>query len=303
MARLAERLAAAANPDGGWPYYAGRASRLEPTCWALLALTADPAAPPVTLAAHLEFLRSTQGAAGLLADPGTGVPNLAWSGLALLALPALEAPDATVDRLGAGVVAAKGVALDPDVLLGQDNRLQAWSWMPGTFSWIEPTALCVLALKRLPEGRRPGAAGTRIADGEAVLLDRVCPSGGWNYGNASVLGQDLRAYVPTTALALLALQDRASEPAVGLSLSWLDRHALAERSAMALALAALALAVHRRPFGHVLAALDAEDARTHFLDNAHLLAMAAYAAAIPAHDAAAFRVAGPGASPVRGGAA
>ncbi len=33
-------LIAARNPDGGWPYYAGKTSRLEPTAWALLALHA-----------------------------------------------------------------------------------------------------------------------------------------------------------------------------------------------------------------------------------------------------------------------
>ena len=39
-----ESLLAARNPDGGWPYYAGKTSRLEPTTWALLALreTGDP---------------------------------------------------------------------------------------------------------------------------------------------------------------------------------------------------------------------------------------------------------------------
>ncbi len=31
-------LLSAANADGGWGYYPGKASRLEPTCWALLAL-------------------------------------------------------------------------------------------------------------------------------------------------------------------------------------------------------------------------------------------------------------------------
>ena len=52
-------------------------------------------------------------------------------------------------------------------------------------------------------------ADTRIRDGEAVLRDRVCVDGGWNYGNSNVFGKNLPAYIPTTAIALLALQDRA----------------------------------------------------------------------------------------------
>jgi hypothetical protein len=37
---LLDRLAALANPDGGWGYAAGKASHPEPTCLALLALGA-----------------------------------------------------------------------------------------------------------------------------------------------------------------------------------------------------------------------------------------------------------------------
>ena len=39
-------LLAGRNADGGWGYYPGKASRLEPTCWALLAL---PDVDPVVL--------------------------------------------------------------------------------------------------------------------------------------------------------------------------------------------------------------------------------------------------------------
>src|SRR5215218_3279418 len=38
LSRLRDGLRAGRNADGGWGYYAGKASRLEPTCWALLAL-------------------------------------------------------------------------------------------------------------------------------------------------------------------------------------------------------------------------------------------------------------------------
>src|SRR5438105_856772 len=38
-------LLSAVNADGGWGYYPGHASRLEPTCWALLALRTPVDAP------------------------------------------------------------------------------------------------------------------------------------------------------------------------------------------------------------------------------------------------------------------
>ena len=40
----------------------------------------------------------------------------------------------------------------------QDGSLQAWSWVDGTFSWVEPTAWCLLLLKKWrlqAAGRRP----------------------------------------------------------------------------------------------------------------------------------------------------
>ena len=294
---LRDRLIAAANPDGGWPYYPGKASRIEPTSWALMAL-ADPTPPPAGAshphAAHVAFLRGLRHASGALLDPGAPVANPGWNGLALIALRAIGLDaDPLATGLASAVVAAKGVRLadDPGGALAQNNQLQAWAWMDGTFSWVEPTALCLIALKRRP-GPRPPDVLARIREAELMLLDRVCPHGGWNYGNSSVLDQDLRPYVPTTALALLAMQDRVTEPAVQLSLDWLSGHADSERSAMALSLAAVCLAVYRLPSQSVLMALRAQADATGFLDNAHLIAMAQFALTIDDHDAAAFRVGG-----------
>ena len=44
IAQMRDALVAARNADGGWPYYAGKASRLEPTVFALLALGEDATA-------------------------------------------------------------------------------------------------------------------------------------------------------------------------------------------------------------------------------------------------------------------
>jgi hypothetical protein len=61
-----------------------------------------------------------------------------------------------------------------------------------------------------------------------------------------MLGKDLAPYVPTTAVALLALRDRAGEPVVIEALQFLERHATSERSATALGLVSLALRAHGR---------------------------------------------------------
>jgi hypothetical protein len=79
-----------------------------------------------------------------------------------------------------------------------------------------------------------------------LLLDRACPSGGWNFGNSVVFDSELPAYVPTTALALLSLQDYQETAALEPALKFIERHALAESSSMAFALAMLALTTLRR---------------------------------------------------------
>jgi hypothetical protein len=290
VADLRLRLTATQRSDGGWAYYEGKSSRLEPTCWAIVALANDGAWPSDRREGAVRYLLGRQRESGLLAESPAVGPNYGWNGLALLALQAAGVPaDTTAERrIVVALLAARGVAVEntPDIIR-QDGTLRAWSWIDQTFSWVEPTAYCMLALKRRPLD--PGAAG-RLSEAEALMRDRACRPAGWNYGNSAVLGQELRPYVPTTALALLAMQDRRQDEVVPRSLSWLEQESTAEHSAMALGLAAICLHVFERPIGAVLAAIEAQGARTSFLGNAHLEAVALYALTLPQHGGGAFRL-------------
>ena len=64
-----------------------------------------------------------------------------------------------------------------------------------------------------------GDVGRRRACGHR----RVCRGGGWNFGNKNVLGEDLPPYPDTTAITLVALQDRRRQPGVVQSLLAFDR--------------------------------------------------------------------------------
>lgn len=283
-AELSARLQGAAHPKGGWGYYKGQSARLEPTAWAMLALGAK--APETARNALLSWQRAD----GHLIDPVSPEANYAWDALALLALGDAAPADRSA-ALAKALVGAKGMALENSSAIKQDQQIQAWSWIDKTFSWAEPTAWSLIALKRVPGYAEDLRA--RIDDGELMLFDRVCRPGGWNYGNSNVFTQDLRPYVPTTALALVALANRSDREEVRRSVTWLEANALAERSAMALSLTAIALAIHSRPIDAVLAAIAEQYARTQFLDNAHLTAMALYALTIPTHHADALRVSRP----------
>jgi hypothetical protein len=297
IAAMRDVVVRGANADGGWPYYDGHSSRLEPTCWALLALaganSSGNAAPAIDLAAHGRFLADAQRPDGLLLEPSLraeGRPNSGFNGLAVLAMSAVPGL-VSVSMLSSvvnGLLGAKGMQIPASEINRQDNQLQGWSWIDGTFSWVEPTTWCMIGLNKAPSP--PAALRGRLEEGERLLVDRCCAQGGWNYGNSNMLGQDLRPYVPTTALGLMAMQRRASDAAVVRSLAWLKGHALAEQSAMALSLAHIALVVYDAAPDSMSEHLLAQWDRTAFLGNRHLTAMALYALTAGSQRGGAFRL-------------
>lgn len=236
-ASLRTALLTARNPDGGWAYSSGKKSRLEATCWALLALSHEDALKP-----DVGVLRQWRQQDGWLTDVPGAPPNHAFNALAALTLLEADSDTTQAQALGARLVAAKGIRAGQVSELRQDNGIQGWAWLDGTFSWVEPTTWSLLLLKKMRSRNisLQGADG-RINDGERLLIDRVCEGGGWNYGNSNVYGQELWPYVPTTALGLLAMRDHRAHPVVEKSLQQLQRDVRTERSPMAIALAIICL--------------------------------------------------------------
>ena len=274
-------LLAARNSDGGWPYVPGRRSRIEPTCWALLAL-----ARAAEREVQADVLHRWRKQDGWLVDVPRVPPNHAFNALAALIVEQSPASRPLADAIATQVIAAKGVQVRQGSEMRQDNSLQAWSWIDGTFSWVEPTAWCLILLKqRRARGADAGtAAQERIAVGERMLLDRVCREGGWNYGNSNVYGQDLWPYVPTTAVALLAMQDRRDAPAVQRSLRLLADKSRSELSMAALAISAICLRVLQEDSSEVEQDLVAHASQAVQDDRSDAnrvgLAMALYALAV-----------------------
>jgi hypothetical protein len=235
---LSDVLAGSCNSDGGWGYQRGKASRIESTAWVALA------GVPFSSDA-LRWLGRVQDGDGWLRDDRRAPVNYGFNALALLALAnAQPVPDGAA-ALARNLLSVKGLRFDPSPVVRQDNALQAWSWVDGTLSWVEPTAYALLALKRARTRGvpMPQSIGERLDVGERMLSDRACTGGGWNYGNAQVFDKQLLPHGPTTALALLSMQDRRQVPAVAEGLAFLGRHATAERSGLALALTTICLRV------------------------------------------------------------
>jgi hypothetical protein len=129
-----------------------------------------------------------------------------------------------------------------------DTTLVAWPWVVGTHAWVEPTALGVLALKAAGHSRHP-----RTREAVRLLLDRQLPSGGCNYGNTRVLGQQLRPHLLPTGLAMLALNgEDKKDPRLVKSLAFLARRISRDTPVLSLCWALLGLAAH----GHRPACAD-----------------------------------------------
>jgi hypothetical protein len=229
-----------------------------------------------------ELFRTWQRDDGLLLEPelrAEAGPNIAFNGLAawlLIRRPELRAR-LSITALVDGVTCAKGVRIAESTINRQDDALQGWSWIDGTFSWVEPTCWALLALKAA--AALFPVVETRINEGERLLIDRCCDAGGWNYGNSNMLGQALHPYVPTTALALMAMKERKGHACVERSLAFLKAKRLTEPSAMALGLTIIALRLYGEAVDDVKASLVAQWQRTGFLGNAHLMGLAAYSLA------------------------
>jgi hypothetical protein len=201
------------NSDGGWGYFAGKSSWLEPTAYAALALAGEPAADRAW-----KLLSSWQLPDGSW-KPAAEVQVSSW-GTSLCATIAMVRNEWgqplqnglkwLVGSSGAesswmNVVAARLRLVKQE----RDVGLKCWPWKPGNSGWVEPTVHALVALKQASAKLSSGELRSRVQMGEAQLIDVRSRDGGWNYGSPAALGVDLPSYPETTALALLALQGRS----------------------------------------------------------------------------------------------
>jgi hypothetical protein len=138
------------------------------------------------------------GVSAALPDPGwaTSYAVLLWGALGGYRPPR--------ERAARWLLGQEGIPVPnlapPERTVGHDTSLVGWPWVADTHSWLEPTAVAVLALRRGGEGDHP-----RVGAGLRLIRDRAIASGGWNYGNNVAFGRELRPQPAPTGLALLAL--------------------------------------------------------------------------------------------------
>lgn len=215
-----QRLLGLRRGSGVWGYTARTIESVEPSSLAslgLLATDVDSSGESKTAAQAsarwLSSIRRPDGSLGVspaLPEPGWATPYgvLLWNAVGGFAS---ERASAVAWLLGSKGRTAVKASDDP---VGHDSMIVGWPWVADTHSWVEPTAMALLALSIEGKSGHP-----RVAEGVKLVVDRTVPTGGWNHGNPIVFKTPLRPLPGPTGQALLALSghetpDKVVKPTV-----------------------------------------------------------------------------------------
>ena len=284
--QAAKLLRQTQNPDGGWGAIAGKQSNTESTALGLLAWRSlDDSRENSVLEKAEQWLANTQNPDGSWSY-GAGSKAPSWStALAVIALSDSSVEAERLVRAGNWILAQEGSK--PGILaklilalsfqkkaVHLNDDLVGWSWTPGSFSWVEPTSYCLIALKKIKSRLSVKAVQERVDQAELMIYDRMCEGGGWNYGNAAVYGDPLWPYPDITALALIALQDHKERNDNRVSLRALSKMAETTDSGLALGWTTICLSVYGEDISELRKRLDQKFARTKFLGETKPVALA-----------------------------
>jgi len=280
---LLKFLINAQNSDGGWGYFPDKRSALEPTAYALMALRRKLGIDAI-LSKSRQFVAGSQSPEGGWPIRGKEVDTASWVtpvvGLAVLAANG----ESTESRAAAEFVMSTFGTMPRSwsnrvaEWLGKSvsnvtTSLSGWSWNPGTATWVEPTCYALFFLKKTSNPLSSQRLNRIVAEAESMIYDRMCRKGGWNYGNAQVLGEELRPYPLTTALALIALQDKHPRLENQKSLDYLKQAVQSEKSVLGLSFTALCLDAYAQDWQDVWEKIEESYQETLFLQDVKTAAL------------------------------
>ena len=211
-------LESRALSEGGFPARGGEPFRSDATAWAILALSQLVSGHSL-LGPARDRLTTAQDPDGRVSMSREHEEAFWPTALSILAWHGSQAHESHCSR---GVLfllktTGKHRSKNPDDPVGHDPSIPGWPWIDGTHSWIEPTALGVIALKAAGHGQHD-----RVRQATEMMLDRQLAHGGWNYGNTTVFGRELHPMPESTGAALAGLVGQAEPGTVARSLDYLQ---------------------------------------------------------------------------------
>jgi hypothetical protein len=228
-----------ALPEGGFSPRGGDPFRSDATAWGILALSRlavghsllGPARDRLTTAQDSDGRVSINREHAEVSWP-TSLSILAWNGSQV------HEPHCRRGVLFLLNTTGHHFRKRPDDPAGHDPNISGWPWIDGTHSWIEPTALAVIALTAADHGQHD-----RVREAVRMMLDRQLPHGGWNYGNTTVYGRELHPMPESTGAALAGLAGQVEVGTVPRSIEYLQGEVDRLRTPISLGWALLGLAV------------------------------------------------------------
>jgi hypothetical protein len=226
-------------------YHAASPTAAEPAALAALALLAygrnDAAQCLIDRLIEMQTSDGNVGVNPAQPEPGWTTPLavLAWHAAQHSSIFDVEQVS-SVDRALAWMLRTEGTMPEHIMRMGHDTTIHGWPWVAGTHSWVEPTAMNLLALKHTRYARH-----RRAREAVLLLVNRLLESGGCNYGNTVVFGQELRPHIEPTGMSLLALAAEDDPTGrIGRSIEYLERELPTIAATASLCYGLLGLSAH-----------------------------------------------------------
>jgi len=237
-------LVSRALSGGGFPGRFGERFQVDSTAWSILALAACGGSAELIDQSRQALMRE-QLPDGRLCVNRTHPASYWPTSLAILAWQDSESCREAQQRAVRFLLETTGFHFPrtSDVPSAHDTLLKGWPWVDDTHSWVEPTAIGIMALKTAGHGHHD-----RVKEAVRMVLDRQLPHGGWNYGNTHVFGKELHPMPESTGAALIGLAGMVEERTVARSLEYLEDEVGRLRTPISLGWSLLGLAAWgRRP--------------------------------------------------------
>lgn len=207
-----EYIISAQNKDGGWGYFTNQPSTVEATSSSILSLS-NLGKYDGARERSLSWLLDAQnrdGGWGIKQNDHQSGWQTSWALLALNAISgdpqAIQAGINWLRNFGFSSLENNETNRLIQKQFNIDTNLNGWTWQPGQASWIEPTAMALLALHQIANISQEDHM---ILEAVQYLDDRRCQGGGWNFGNPVMFNQPLPPKIHHTALCIITLSQVA----------------------------------------------------------------------------------------------
>src|SRR5262245_32060435 len=130
---LANALCRGRNADGGWGYYPGKVSRIEPTCWTALYLFRATDSQSGLTTGLARWLASRRCEGGSVDDATGQSPNVGFSALAAMVARNTGILPADRNRRLIDALCRTNSAASEATATQRHNTVQGWSWLEDRF--------------------------------------------------------------------------------------------------------------------------------------------------------------------------